>query len=1031
MDVIVLRPFGKRFALAVLLVAFLALNFWTTSRYPSLNDKAMMSGAIQLEDPISSEAMFPLLADYPVWKKIGYSTVNWIKTNQQGMTFGVLFAAAFLTLFGYMRRHSFKGGFSNSLLGMIMGAPLGVCVNCAAPIAKGLYSGGARAESTLSAMVASPTLNIVVLTMLFSLFPFYMAVTKIALSLLVILVAVPVICRFLPLAQLQAAVSERRGITLPSPRARIAERESAFWAVIGFIRDYLINLWFIIRTTVPLMLLAGFLGAVVATLVPASLLENTSFGFAGLVAASIIGTFMPVPIGFDVVTTGALMNGGLAPGYVMALLFTLGIFSIYSFFIIAGAISARAALMLGGTIICLGILSGGGISAWHDWQSQRALKMLTGFATGLVSPVHAATVAGETVPWKVVTDGDARITLTATAFAPRSPAAAQPFTRQEAWHLGIDQPVEFSFADMWPPFWEGRGITTGDFDRDGDIDLVLASTERGLYTYLNDGSGQFSPADLPLAGIEKLPVFAVALVDIDNDGWLDLFLTTFHQGNYLLRNIEGRFDTANPMPVENRADAVLTLAASFGDIDHDGDLDLAVGNWAAGWYRRVPGEESRNRIIFNQAGNLDGSSFRELPGPPGETLSMLLSDIDLDGSLDLLEGNDFEQPDMFSIGDGKGAFKAITRADGIIPMTTTTTMSIKTADLNNNGSQTIYLAQIAGRSSGVSKTLKLRPLGRYCDDIERAADRDTCQTNMAIKSWYKSGHSFDPGYAGKCQQLEGRYAGECKAMLVKDLAIQNRVPSVCALIPVAQPRARQLCDIHFKPVPRGSDAEMAQSIPQILRRNVLLERKPDGTYDERAVAEGLEVGGWSWDTKMADLDNDGWQDVYIVNGTWVPNEVSPSNLFFRNRGDGTFEEASGPFGLEDYLITASAVTADFDNDGDLDFITTPVNGPVMAFINNSGDGHAIAFDFADQVGNRFGIGSRIEIRTAGGKSQMREIQSGGGFLSFDAPVAHFGLGPADHVDTVTVHWSDGGETAIDGPLPAGARYTIARERSAS
>ena len=207
MDVIVLRPFGKRFALAVLLVAFLALNFWTTSRYPSLNDKAMMSGAIQLEDPISFEAMFPVLADYPVWKKIGYSTVNWIKTNQQGMTFGVLFAAAFLTLFGYMRRHSFKGGFSNSLLGMIMGAPLGVCVNCAAPIAKGLYTGGARAESTLSAMVASPTLNIVVLTMLFSLFPFYMAVTKIALSLLVILVAVPVICRFLPSAQLQAAVS--------------------------------------------------------------------------------------------------------------------------------------------------------------------------------------------------------------------------------------------------------------------------------------------------------------------------------------------------------------------------------------------------------------------------------------------------------------------------------------------------------------------------------------------------------------------------------------------------------------------------------------------------------------------------------------------------------------------------------------------------------------------------------------------------------------------------------------------------------
>ena len=70
---------------------------------------------------------------------------------------------------------------------MAMGAPLGVCVNCAAPIAKGMYAGGARAESTLSAMVASPTLNVIVLTMLFSILPFYMAVMKIALSLFVIL----------------------------------------------------------------------------------------------------------------------------------------------------------------------------------------------------------------------------------------------------------------------------------------------------------------------------------------------------------------------------------------------------------------------------------------------------------------------------------------------------------------------------------------------------------------------------------------------------------------------------------------------------------------------------------------------------------------------------------------------------------------------------------------------------------------------------------------------------------------------------
>ena len=137
MDGFVIRPFGKRVVLALLLVAALAFQFWTQSRYPSLNEKAMMSGAMQLEDSLSFEALIPVLPEYPLWKQIGISTLNWIKSNERGMIFGVLLGAAFLTLLGYLRGISFRNGFANSALGMAMGAPLGVCVNCAAPIAKG------------------------------------------------------------------------------------------------------------------------------------------------------------------------------------------------------------------------------------------------------------------------------------------------------------------------------------------------------------------------------------------------------------------------------------------------------------------------------------------------------------------------------------------------------------------------------------------------------------------------------------------------------------------------------------------------------------------------------------------------------------------------------------------------------------------------------------------------------------------------------------------------------------------------------
>jgi hypothetical protein len=214
---------------------------------------------------------------------------------------------------------------------------------------------------------------------------------------------------------------------------------------------------------------------------------------------------------------------------------------------------------------------------------------------------------------------------------------------------------------------------------------------------------------------------------------------------------------------------------------------------------------------------------------------------------------------------------------------------------------------------------------------------------------------------------------------------------------------------------------------------VLLVARDDGTYEERAVAQGLDIGGWSWDVKIADVDNDGWQDVYVVNGTWVPNEVSPSNLFFHNTAKRTFQEKSGPFGLEDYLITAAAVAVDIDNDGDLDFVTIPVNGPVMAFVNNSQTGNAIAFEFRDYVGNRFGVGSKVEIRYGenGERKQVREIQLGGGFMSFDAPVAHFGLGADETIDSVTISWADGSRTVVKGGLTAGARYRVERAKSAA
>lgn len=1053
-------PSGLRLVLALLLLAVITLLFWTGSRYPALNEKLMMSGAIQLEDPLSFEAKYQLTETMGIAERVFYTTLNWINTNKKGMTFGILFAASFMTALGYLRRRAFQSGLANALLGLFIGAPLGVCANCAAPIGRGLHASGMRVETVLATMVASPTLNFVVLTMLLALVPFYMVVVKVALSLLVILVVVPLICRALPQAAVDQAAAEQVPADAPAqhpwsaaelaPAATAAKPEGLLRAVLGVAWAYLGNLWYIVRLTVPLMLAAGFLGALVATLLPSSLITGLPFGLGALLLIAAVGLFLPVPIGFDVVLCGVLIASGLAQGYVMALLITLGSFSIYSFFIIRQMLGLRVAAQMAGVLALLGILAGAGAQSYHNWQSQRALEMLLQGAAQPIEP--AAEIAGGGLFWgaaqaatldplalpEVTTPDAAAISLTASALAPPSPAADTLFTRAEARSFGIDKPLEFSMRDMWPPFWEGRSLSSGDLDGDGDIDLAVASTEAGLYLYENDGSGQFSrlaldpAAQAELAALTDLAIFNAVLVDIDNDGWLDLFLASYLKGNFWWRNHQGRFGDSPLQVVQGSEETPLAMALSFADLDRDGYLDLGLGNWAAGWYRRIPGEESRNRLVFNPDGRLDGKTAQDLPGIPGETLSLLFSDFDGDGMQDLIVGNDFDIPDYFYRGDGAGGMQMLTQPEGLIPHTPTTTMSVSVADLFNDGTPEIYMAQIAGRSSGVSDRLNMQPLAQYCDAIEHPASKATCLQNMAIKAWYKSGNRFDPSYASRCQQLQGHNQEACKAMLIKDLAIQKRDPALCALIPEHQPVPRAYCDLHFKPTRAPLAAEIALTHPQILRANVLLEWQAAsagtaGRYADTAATRGLEVGGWSWDTKVADFDLDGWQDLYIVNGTWVPNEVSPSNLYFKNDGEGGFAEASRASGLVDYLMTAAASQFDIDGDGDLDLVTHPVNGP-LALFRNSAQGPRLAMQLEDLGGNRAAIGARVTLEMADGSQQMREIQLGGGFMSYDAPRLHFGLGENGEASAASIRWPDGSETRIKGPLRAGNLYQISRQR---
>lgn len=355
-----------RIILVISVLAGAATTFWSGSRYPSLNEKAIMGGSAALEDPLSFEASLQTQPGDALLWRILFSTVNWVETNLEGMAFGLVIGACLLTLIGLISVRGHKNGFVNSFLGVLVGTPLGVCVNCAAPVAKGMHDGGARLETTLATMFSSPTLNIVVVSMLLSIFPPYLIVIKLALTLVFILLVVPWLSK--------QVFSKERALTYDDTACAIASNEitksvpsvgAALWLTAS---DLIKNLYYLVSRTVPLMLLAGAMGAIAANVLPLQTLVDLQPTIASLILVALIGIFLPVPVAFDIVVVAVLISTGVPMIYSMTLLFTLGIFSIYPFMIVWRSISGRVAIVLTLVLVAMGMA--GGIIADHIHQAE-------------------------------------------------------------------------------------------------------------------------------------------------------------------------------------------------------------------------------------------------------------------------------------------------------------------------------------------------------------------------------------------------------------------------------------------------------------------------------------------------------------------------------------------------------------------------------------------------------------------------------------------------------------------------------------
>ena len=859
--------------------------------------KAAMAGEVVLEDVLSFEATFVNASSDSAFKKIIWSTLNWVITNRQGMFFGVLLGCLILTLIQVLpSNRKPKSSLTGLLKGVLVGAPLGVCVNCAAPVAYGMHKEGVQTETSLATMFSAPSLNIIVLAMMFSLLPMHLAIGKLVITFVFILLVLPLLLsRFyqlpLPSPAQENSVNDISAVNAAETDSRYMHSESWIQALVTIVKDVLRNLIFIIARTVPLMILAGFLGASMAHLFPMESIATWQVGFFSLLLVALLGTFAPVPIAFDVVLVQALLLAGLAPEFAMALLATLGMFSIYPFMLLWRMLSLKFSFAIFMAIAILGVSSAYAVAAYEAYiYSQNQLVNDEHFGPGkthnnsptlvVENAVDDLTRIGSSQPRQNVKPvetnannseqtlvySDRGIRVLQHSFMPKSPASKLAFSRADGSEYSLVSPA-LQTLDLMLPFSQGRGIASGDFNADGWPDIAIANNQGiGLFKNMN-GLG-FEELSLPLPELEKVSSLLVAFIDIDNNGCLDLFVGAFGDHDYFLINDCQAFERPQLIAVDHSG-SLMTQAAAFSDFDRDGDLDWVKGSWFFLFPRTRASTRNVNHKVLNHGGlNFSQEPLNEIPGA---TLSVLLSDFDRDKSTDLIIGNDYMEPDIFYRGNRVGGFEMLRAGDGV-PATSLATMSLDTADIDNDLDLDIFQAgktnEFSLRASAKDVTqLSLRKRSRqvlqrkkayqedYCDQYVGASDRDRCKAGMIKQNLIRGTAISD------CRNMQATLEqGECMIAIQIKNSIIHREWTYCQYIAEELfPVHLQMCnayaefdDSSIPSVPEYMYLDQ-QAIPQNRQGNVLLVQQPDGTFVEKSNESGVFDARWAWTAKFADL----------------------------------------------------------------------------------------------------------------------------------------------------------------------------------
>ena len=549
-----------------------------------------------------------------------------------------------------------------------------------------------------------------------------------------------------------------------------------------------------------------------------------------------------------------------------------------------------------------------------------------------------------------------------------------------------DGRIEEALKHMRPTHYDhGCGVAVADIDGDGLTDIYFVTQLGTNALYRNLGGGKFEDiTEKAGVGLANQMCVSASFGDIDNDGLPDLYVTTTRFGNHLFHNLGG--GKFKDITLEaGLAYSGHSSTAVFVDFDNDGLLDILLCNVG----------------VFTTEQKGPGGFYR--------------------GVTNAFEGHLYPERTEYSVlykNLGNNKFRDVTHEMGLQFRSWSGDATI--VDFNEDGFPDLYVLNMQGDNHYFENQG-----GKRFVDKTAALFPKTPWGAMGVKS-------FDFNQDGRMD------------LLVTDMhSDMTTLQTVAGLRDVSASFEKAKSDVWCGQQWGGRVIQGTNNI----FGNAFWVNQGGGKFEELSDRLGVETY-WPWGVSVADLNADGYEDIFVTAGMGYPFRYGMNTLLLNEYGQ-KFIEAEFALGIEPRagggvkglftldcdgadkgdprcagetgrlivrgsLASRSSAIFDLDNDGDLDIVTSENSDRPQVLISNLSTRRQIHFlkvKLVGTVSNRQGLGALVQLRAAGRvHTQFNDGKTG--YLSQGDIPLYFGLDSATNVEEINVRWPSGQRSSI-------------------